>query len=120
MYLQLSYFNSSHVLILVSKEEETEHSRLILIDLMSVGPISAQNGVSVPWKIDHLMKVPDTEEELFSIGLTKDKKFDCYTFTLVKGNEGTSVVIKTHRQFQIPYCKYRYSVFSSNLYKKNK
>ena len=110
MYLQLCSFNSSHVLTLVSKEGETEHSRMILIDLMSVDPVSAQTSVSVPWKIDHLIKVSDTEEELFSISLTKDKDFDCHTFTLVKGNDATKVAVKTHRRFKNPFCKYKYSM----------
>ena len=110
LYLQLCSFNSSHVLILVSKEGETEHSRLILIDLLSVGPVSAQTSVSVPWKIDHLIKVSDTEEELFSISLTRDKEFDCYTFTLVKGIDSPLVAVKTHRRFTNPFCKYKYSV----------
>ena len=125
MYLQLCSFNSSHVLTLVSKEGETEHSRMILIDLMSVDLVSAQTSVSVPWKIDDLIKVPDTEEELFSIGLikvpdteeelfsvslTRDKEFDCYTFTLVKGGDSPLVAVKTHRRFTNPFCKYKYSV----------
>ena len=116
MYLQLCYFNSSHALILVSEEGETEACRLILIDLMSVGPVSAQTSVSVPWKIDDLIKVPDTEDELFSIGLIRDYELDCHTFTLVSSHDATSVEVKAYRRLKYPICKYRYSVCLQNLY----
>ena len=110
MYLQLCYFNSSHALIIVSKEKELERCRLILIDLVGASPLSAQTSVSVPWKIDDLIKVPDTEEELFSIGLIKDYELDCYTFTLVGSRGATSVEVKAYRRLKYPICKYRYSV----------
>ena len=116
MYLQLCYFNSSHALILVSKDGETEDCRLILIELLKSAAQSFQTSVSVPWKIDHLIKVPDTEEELFSIGLIRDYELDCHTFTLVSSHDATSVDIKAYRRLKYPICKYRYSVCLQNLY----
>ena len=100
LYLQLCYYNLSLALGFASVEEKTESTRLILIVLQE-HPYAVQTnqGVTVPWKIDHLIKVPGVEEELLSLSLTRHLELDCYVFTL---KENLEAKVKRHYLLGIP------------------